>query len=180
VLAFDTASSVGHVPKQQTDWGAAGITLLAKDTGRLLALKRSFFWPQCKSGGTWCNAGGSRDKEDTCPLETALRETGEEILNFNAGILQTIHLAFIYCGRSGTRKPFHNFIGIIEEEFTPVLDHRENTESRWLHAQDWPRPLHFGMIAFFEDPGVQKKLQAPFTSVLSSAASRSCPRFQAA
>jgi len=38
---------------------------------------------------------------------------------------------------------FHNFIGIVPEEFAPTLDH-ENDDAQWFDINNLPKPLHFG------------------------------------
>lgn len=143
-----------------SNWNAAGLTLMAADTGKLLALRRSNFWQCCKSGGTWCNAGGGRDVKDASPLDTALRETIEEIVNFDPGMLEgEPELAFAYHGWMRPRQhPFLNFIGVVRREFTPQLDLEENDHFQWVKPQEWPEPMHYGMKAFFADPYVQSRL----------------------
>lgn len=167
--AFTAANQTRIETPPPFEWGAAGITMMANDTKRLLALKRSFFWPDCKSGGVWCNAGGGREHyKDRTPLCTALRETEEEIRNFRREmIIGEPELAFVYHGRSGANpRPFYNYIAMVREEFMPELDLSENTEARWLREEEWPQPMHYGMEAFFKDSHVRDLL----------ATKRVCPR----
>ena len=154
MLAFTDAATALKTVKPPTIWDAAGITLLSIRTGRLLALKRSTYYPDCPTNGQWCNAGGGRDDNDSSPLHTALRETGEEITNFDPNILiGEPRLAFIFAPIGGTR--FFNHIGLIEDEFTPKLDLTENTDARWVKPDEWPHQIHHGMHAFLNNKRVR-------------------------
>ena len=113
----------------------AGIMILAKDTGRVLFLKRS---PSSNHPETWDLPGGHTDDAEA-PEQTARRETREEIgVNVTGEITQM----------SDTTNEDVNFVTFYHEcrtEFTPKLDLNEHTEYVWAFPSDPPTPLHPGV-----------------------------------
>ena len=113
----------------------AGICLLAKDTGRVLFLKRS---PSSNHPEEWDLPGGGADDGET-PEATARRETREEIGVNVTGKLEQM---------SDTNSEDVNYITYWSEcrtEFTPKLDKSEHTEFKWAFPNDPPQPLHPGV-----------------------------------
>jgi 8-oxo-dGTP pyrophosphatase MutT (NUDIX family) len=72
------------------------------------------------------------------PQEAAIRELREE--SGYDGNIELIKLStmnwFVF--------KYHNFLGIIDEEFTPSLNW-ENQDYKWVKFGNWPTPIHFGL-----------------------------------
>lgn len=120
----------------------AGILVLARDTGRLMALKRS---DHVKHGRSWALAGGLLDPGET-PAHGAAREFREET-NYQGKDFDLIPLAeFKQNGFT-----YNNYLAVVDHEFAPDLDH-ENEGFKWVDSlQDWPRPVHFGITYLMND-----------------------------
>lgn len=130
-------------PKNQKDpiRRGAGILVLAKDTGRFMALKRSDHVQQSR---TWALTGGLMEKGET-PAQTAEREFREET-EYPGNLLKLTQLATF----NSDKLTYYNFIAVVEHEFKPSLDH-ENEAFEWVDSLDnWPKPAHFG-IDFLKD-----------------------------
>jgi 8-oxo-dGTP pyrophosphatase MutT (NUDIX family) len=121
-------------------WGkaGAGILLFAAATGRLLLGKRSRF---VNEPGTWNLFGGAIESGED-PAEAAAREVSEEL-----GYTKPIAVKPVFVYRSGTFA-YHNFIGVVPEEFTPRLNW-ETEEARWLTVAEAYKltPKHYGLEA---------------------------------
>lgn len=125
-------------------WGrrGAGAVLLAKDTGRLLVLRRS---ANVEEPGTWGTAGGAIDSRED-PEKAARREIREE-LGYEGGI--KLYPAYVF--QRGTFR-YYNFIGVVPEEFKPKLNW-ENDRYRWVAPNKLPKPIHFGLEALMRESG---------------------------
>lgn len=123
-------------------WGTegAGTIPFCRRTKRFLLAKRS---AECQQPLTHACWGGAVDPGET-PEETAKREKREE-----TGFAGLFTLIELYVFTSGTFK-YHNFISIVDEEFTPVLNW-ETESADWYHLDDFPQPLHFGIQAILDD-----------------------------
>ncbi len=114
----------------------AGILVLAKDTGRFLALKRS---DHVQHGRTWGLSGGLAEAGET-PRQTAEREFREET-EYKGALSEPVQLAVF----KNDSMVYHNYIAVVDHEFAPSLDH-ENEAFRWVDSLDnWPEPAHFGI-----------------------------------
>lgn len=113
----------------------AGVLIYCRATQRYLLGKRSH---QVKEPGTWGLFGGAIDNDNETSNSAAIRELEEEIGYTGEVLLHTID---IY--RKGTFS-YHNFIGIVPEEFDAELDW-ENSRAEWFRLDDFPTPLHFGL-----------------------------------
>ena len=133
-------------PEPTKFWGkrGAGVLIFCKSTQRFLLGLRSAFVDQ---PNTWGVFGGAIDGNES-PNQAAIRELHEEI-GYNGEVI--LHTLDIY--RKGTFT-FHNFIGIVPEEFRPKLDH-ETKDAKWFSLKDFPKNLHFGMERLV--PILQKK-----------------------
>ncbi|MDE1151250.1 MAG: NUDIX hydrolase [Micavibrio sp.] len=129
-------------PEQDPIRRGAGILVLARDTGRFLALKRS---DHVHNGRTWALAGGLLDEGET-PEEGAVREFCEET-GYNGQEVALVPLVQ-YTSPNFT---YNNYIAIIEQEFKPIIDH-ENEAFAWVESlEDWPAPAHFGIPYLKQD-----------------------------
>ena len=128
-------------------WGnmGAGVLAFSKKTKRFLVLLRSQY---VNEPGTYGLVGGKLDEEsgETDTQEVAKREFVEE-----TGFSGNIKLipVFIY---NAPGFEYHNFIGIVDDEFEPTLDW-ENDNSRWLNYNELIKlyPKHFGLKELLND-----------------------------
>jgi 8-oxo-dGTP pyrophosphatase MutT (NUDIX family) len=128
-------------------WGkeGAGVVFMAKSTGRLLLCHRS---GAVEQPGTWGGWGGAIDAGET-PVEGANREAEEE-----TGHPGPFDIRPLYVFTSGTFR-YSNFLIVVEDEFAPILNW-ESQGYEWCEWGQWPKPLHFGLTALFNDgPSVQ-------------------------
>jgi len=126
-------------------WGniGAGILPYCKKTKRFLLAFRSSYVLEPHTWGIW--GGKIEDNEDI--EESAIREFEEE-----SGYNNTIKLipSYIYKERGFT---YHNFIGLIEDEFEPGLDWEnergvvETEDYKWVTLDELLKiePKHFGL-----------------------------------
>jgi len=111
---------------------AVGVMIIAKDTNKVLLLKRGFD----PHKGNWSIlSGGMEEGEDK--LETLKREIMEEI-QIDAD--EKLKLTFIRTeGTEGKR--FHYYEGFTNTEFIPILD-KENVGYGWYSEDELPSPLY--------------------------------------
>jgi 8-oxo-dGTP pyrophosphatase MutT (NUDIX family) len=121
-------------------WGniAAGVLPYSKTTKKFLLNYRSEYVNEPHTWGIW---GGKLDDDENIK-DTVIREFEEE-----SGFNNNIELidAYIFKNPTGDFK-YYNFIGLIENEFEPILDW-ESEDYKWvtideLYNQD---NLHFGL-----------------------------------
>ena len=124
-------------------WGnqGAGILFLAHTTGRVLLTLRS---AEVNEPHTWGIVGGKIDGRES-PKTAAIREAREE-LGYN-GKIENLIPAYTFKTKGFK---FHNFIGIVPDEFTFTLDH-ENDDAGWFDIEELPSPLHFGLEHLFQN-----------------------------
>lgn len=117
-------------------WGkkGAGVLIYCSSTKRFLLGLRGQYVDE---PNTWGLFGGAIDEGENTNSD-AVREMEEEIGYTRELILRTIDI-FKKDGFS-----FHNFLGIVPEEFKPKLDW-ENAGARWFKLKDFPKNLHFGL-----------------------------------
>ena len=130
-------------------WGnrGAGILLVAQNTGRVLLVLRSSL---VNEPGTWGLPGGKIDDDDESPIEAAKREAMEEL-----GYAGTVQIFAAHIFKAGNFR-FHNFLGVVPEEFKAQLDW-ENTRSGWFSLDELPGPLHFGTKSLLSNSESQIK-----------------------
>lgn len=133
---FDALRRTGFYGAQ-----AAGCIFLARDTKRFLLAHRS---EDVQEPGDWGSWGGAINKNED--PETAARREAEEEAGHGSGVLEMIPL---YVFRNKTFR-YSNFLAIVEHEFDPVTNW-ETQGYRWCNYGDWPQPLHFGLLAIFND-----------------------------
>jgi len=128
----------------------AGILVLARDTGRFLALKRS---DHVHNGRTWALAGGLLDEGET-PEVGAIREFREET-GYDGQDVALVALVQ-YTSPNFT---YNNYVAIIDREFKPLIDH-ENEAFAWVESLEaWPAPAHFGIPYLKQDAASMKIVQ---------------------
>ena len=116
-------------------WGEAGSGLLpiAENTGRILLGLRG----GTEQSMTWSSFGGAVNGQ---PRNSAIREFREETRYY--GPIKTVKAAIYKDG------PFryYNFLGIVPEEFKPVLNW-EHADANWFTLDDILRlpNKHFGL-----------------------------------
>ena len=132
-------------------WGTigAGIVPFCKTTKRFLVGHRSAY---VLEPHTWGGFGGKLDIDegvDEAIEEAAVRELEEETRY--SGNIELIK-GFVFKDKNFE---YHNFIGIVDEEFTARLNW-ENDESKWITYQELlslPRK-HFGLDRFLKESEV--------------------------
>ena len=131
-------------PKQF--WGSvgAGVLPICRSTGRALIAYRSGYVQEPNTWGVW---GGKLDLENgdetVDDVEIAARREFREEANYS-GQLQLIP-SFVFRSRGGNFV-YHNFVGIVNEEFEPELDW-ETEDYRWLTWDELTKlkRKHFGL-----------------------------------
>jgi 8-oxo-dGTP pyrophosphatase MutT (NUDIX family) len=144
-------------------WGSigAGILPIAKTTGRILINYRSRWVNEGNTYGIW---GGKLDNNNENLKDVAIREFVEE--THYSG---KIDLIPSYIFKDSDFK-YHNFIGLIEDEFTPTLDWESEgflwlTFDELIHLPD----KHFGLIALLDnDKDKIEKISISFTNLKES------------
>jgi 8-oxo-dGTP pyrophosphatase MutT (NUDIX family) len=124
------------------DRGGAGCLVLSRKTGRLMLIRRS---DNVEEAGTWGTVGGAIE-DGSNPARTAadelLEETGYD------GPVRMVPLGGYQS--PGGAFSFHNFLGIVDDEFEPWESH-ESAAHRWFELGDWPEPMHFGVEHILAD-----------------------------
>ena len=120
-------------------WGniGAGILPISKKTGRFLVAFRSKY---VNEANTWGIFGGKLDENEKDIQTVALREFEEE-----TGYEGNIRLIPSYIFETDGFK-YHNFIGIIDDEFDPELNW-ETESVKWVNFKELMElyPKHFGL-----------------------------------
>jgi 8-oxo-dGTP pyrophosphatase MutT (NUDIX family) len=112
----------------------AGILIFCSSTKRFLLGLRG---PGVDQPNTWGLFGGASNGLESANA-TAIREMEEEIGYTGELLLKSLGLY-----RKGDFS-YHNFVGIVPEEFSPSLDW-ETRAARWFRLKDFPKNLHFGV-----------------------------------
>ena len=128
-------------------WGseAGGVLVYCSTTDRYLILLRS---KNVLEPNTWGIISGKLDDDETNVEDAVLREAEEET-GYKLGNLIP---SFIF------EKPnfkFHNFVSIINEEFTPELNW-ENSHYKWVKLNEMPDNLHFGLKLLLQKEDLPK------------------------
>ena len=129
-----------RVPKSRMNQ-AAGAFICAANTGRFLLQKRG---PDGDCAGMWGQFGGGMEQGET--REAAVQrevaeETGYTGLIFMRALKANVDPHFTY----------HNFAAVIPMEFNPTLN-AETAAFIWCEYDQWPTPLHPGVLKTFNDP----------------------------
>lgn len=125
-------------------WGdmGAGVLPISKDTGRILIGLRSKY---VNEPGEWGIFGGMVDDNDEIndPEKAAMRELEEE--TGNASEIIDIIKCVVFKS-SGGGFEYHNFLGIVKDEFEPDLDF-ETESAKWVTLEELVnhKDKHFGL-----------------------------------
>ena len=137
------------IMKNPPRWGrrAAGLLVVARDTGRMLLMFRS---ADVMEPHTWGLPGGKCDGDDSDARACAVREFQEET-GYGRSLQVMAEPVHVY------REPgfeFSNYVGFVDSEFEPELDW-ENEDSGWFAPSKLPQPTHFGVRELFRVAGKQ-------------------------
>ena len=143
-------------------WGssAAGVLLIAKNTGRCLFMHRS---AAVLEPHTWGIISGKIDKDET-PEQAVYREAIEEIGDSHSKIL-SIRPSYVFHA-TDDEFVFYNFIGVVEEEFEPTLNW-ESIGHKWATPNDLPDPLHPGVKKFLSEINLKLKIKQSLQQYLA-------------
>lgn len=145
--------------KQNFGRRGAGILVLARDTGRFLAMKRS---DHVQHGRTWALTGGLLEGDED-PVVGAAREFREET-DFKAQNFDLIPLVEFHSGNF----TYSNFLAVVDHEFQPDIDH-ENEGFEWVKSlDDWPEPVHFGIKYIKQDAETMRIIKAEQDAIQNS------------
>jgi len=120
----------------------AGILAFEKSTGKILFGRRGMKGEQ---PNTWSPFGGTFEKEDQMPRNTAIREFKEE-----TGCKCSFQLSKMpYYINDGNQLRFYTYLAIFDNEFTPIIN-QESMDYQWFDLNSLPENLH---------PGVQEMME---------------------
>lgn len=130
------------------DLKACGALLYAKNTNRVLFLLRDTSY-----NNTWGLVGGKCEFNESV-TDALRREINEEI---NYEILDNKLIPLELFKSQDGKFEYHTFVCIVEEEFTPKLNH-EHKGYCWCTIDSFPKPLHPGLWSSWSNKAIQKKL----------------------
>ena len=126
---------------------AAGAQIICEKTKRTLVGLRA---KSSENGGTWNGFGGSIDLKNGSSesvINAVKREMSEEI-----GYTGKIELLHEFQNKEKEGFTYHNFIGLVPEEFTPKLNN-EHSEAKWITYDELKalKNKHFGLVAYMNE-----------------------------
>lgn len=124
--------------------------------------------PNCPRPNTWALVGGKLESNETL-INGLHREISEEV-GFVPGIKKTIPID-TYENPDQSFK-YYTWLLVVDEEFIPDLNH-ENQGYAWVSFNGWPKPLHPGLYASFNEDLFKQKISTiidlDFSQILKSA-----------
>lgn len=122
----------------------SGVLPFNKETKKFLVSFRSKY---VNEPNTWNLWGGAIDGDMT-PEDSAKKELHEET-GYNENI--ELFSAYVFVAPNDTFR-YYNFIGVIENEFTPVLDW-ETEDYKWVTLEELVKltPMHYGLKGLLND-----------------------------
>lgn len=134
----------------------SGALFYTLDTNRFLLLHRL----KSRQNNVWGLVGGTNEDKET-PWEGLRREIEEEI-GFLPKIKKSIPLeTFI---STDEHFEFYTYLCVTENEFIPKLND-EHSGYAWVSFNNWPKPLHKGLLSTLRNKSNQQKLQTVFQVV---------------
>ena len=126
---------------------AAGAQIICQKTKRTLVGLRA---KSSENGGTWNGFGGSIDIKNgktESVKEAVRREMSEEI-----GYTGKMDLVHEYQNKEKEGFVYHNFIGLVPEEFEPKLNN-EHSDAKWITYDELKslKNKHFGLVAYMKE-----------------------------
>lgn len=134
------------IKEEKEYWGteAAGVLPYSVETNKFLLNLRS---SEVYEPNTWNLWGGKFDEgEEVDDVEyVCMREFKEETY-YNGDI--KLYSLYVY---NDTNFKYHNFLGIMNEEFKPRLNW-ESSDYKWVTLEEMEniKPMHFGLKALLE------------------------------
>lgn len=132
----------------------SGALIYAVDTKRFLFLFRK----QSKNNNVWGLVGGTNELAEA-PGPALYREIEEEIGSVN--IQKTIPLETFVS--KDEMFNYFTYVCIVENEFIPKLND-EHSGYAWASYNDWPQPLHQGIIKTLKSKLIKKKINTIFSN----------------
>ena len=131
----------------------SGALIYALDTKRFLFLFRK----QSKNNNVWGLVGGTNELAEA-PGPALYREIYEEVGDID--VVKTFPLETFV----STDKKFNYFTYLctVKQEFIPKLND-EHSGYAWSSYNDWPQPLHQGIVKSLRSKTIRKKLQTIFS-----------------
>lgn len=135
--------------KQKRNVNGVGVIFCARSTDRHLYLLRND-----RDGMVWGLPGGKMEEGETL-LGALERECMEEIQYWP----QSAKLFPIEQFTSNDKHfVYHTFFGIVEDEFTPVLN-EEHHGYAWVDSTTYPKPLHKGLFSTLKYDIIKQKIE---------------------
>jgi ADP-ribose pyrophosphatase YjhB (NUDIX family) len=129
-------------------WGnlAGGVLPICTKTKRILMNYRSKYVNEPHTWGIW---GGKLDEHKGESIEDAVRREFEE--ESGHAVETELIPAYVFKAPSGNFQ-YHNFIGLVNEEFEPVMDW-ETENWKWITFDELMElePKHFGLVGLLEN-----------------------------
>ena len=137
------------------DIKCSGALIYSLDTKRFLFLYRK----QSKNKNVWGLAGGTNEYSET-PGDALFREINEEI-----GLVEIIKTYPLETFSSRDKKfNYFTYLCTVENEFIPKLN-SEHSGYAWASYNDWPQPLHQGVIKTLKSKIIKQKMQTIFLTL---------------
>lgn len=131
----------------------SGAMIYSLATRRFLFLYRK----QSKNSNVWGLVGGTNEYQES-PGEALYREIDEEIGKVN--ILKTIPIE-TFTSRD-KRFKYYTYVCTVENEFIPKLND-EHSGYAWASYNDWPQPLHQGIVKTLKSKVIKNKFETIFS-----------------
>lgn len=131
----------------------SGALIYALNTKRFLFLYRK----QSKNSNVWGLVGGTNEHKES-PGDALFREIKEEIGDID--IIKTFPIEIF---RSKNKNfNYFTYMCIVEKEFIPKLNN-EHSGYAWASYNDWPQPLHQGILKTFKSKIIKEKMKTIFS-----------------
>lgn len=133
----------------------SGALIYAVNTKRFLFLFRK----QSKNNNVWGLVGGTNELAEA-PGPALYREIQEEVGDVE--IIKTFPLETFVS--KDKKFNYFTYVCTVKEEFIPKLND-EHSGYAWSSYNDWPQPLHQGIIKTLRSKTIRNKLQTIFSVI---------------